>query len=101
MQQDDDDTKKSEPVTDETGTLVTLKSNPFTLLIYLEVIVSEGNWTVKRSLRAAENTASSNPNLVDHNIITISSNRIVHMDSITTSTDVQPCTPPPISMITI
>jgi hypothetical protein len=101
MQHDDDDTKKSEPVTDETGTLVTLKSNPLTLLIYLEAMVSDGNWTVRRSLRAAENTASSNSNLVNHNITTISSSRIVDMDSITTSKNVQPCITPPISMIII
>jgi hypothetical protein len=64
-------------------------------------MVSEANWTVRRALRAAENTASSNPDLLNHNITTISSSRIVDMDSITTSTDVQPCITPPISMIII
>ncbi len=49
-------------------------------------MVSEANWTVRRSLRAAENTGSSNSNLVNHNITTISSSCIIDMDLITTST---------------
>jgi hypothetical protein len=101
VQQDDDYIKTSEPVAEETGKLVRLKSDPISLLISIEAVVNQGNWTVKKILKAVENTTSSNLNVVDHNTTTIHSSNIVDMDSVTTSNGVRPFVASTTSMIII
>ena len=60
----------------------------------LESIISEGKLTARRILKAAENLSSSDVNSTDPNSSTMSSSRIIELNSTISQSDVQPCATP-------